>query len=171
MKVTSLLTIGVLAGCAAHGGPADHESPLQPASKAMMRDAEKAVVAASYDANRFSVEDCREVLVPIADKEDCEGDDFMRLMHCAIVDSVTGCIVGAQLKRNPNKADSNVADWTKADYAYSRLFNWECPPGVAPPSARDFRFDTVLKALPSCDATTGEPRSLFLRRRETAKPD
>ena len=126
-----------------------------------------AITAAGCGPSHFLVRDCQSIKVLEEDPSHCEGAPPLRRSvktHCAVIDTISGCKVGAIQVRNPNYANPSN-DWAEPEFVYQRLYDWECPAGIAPP--KGFRFVDFLNAPMACDESDDPlPTNPLLKPRE-----
>jgi hypothetical protein len=127
-----------------------------------------------YDADRFVIDRCKAIWV--YDEKSCDSGKPTRYsrMGCALTDRVTGCEVGLLRVPNPQKPYPLFSiDWSKPDFLYARVWDWECPAGSAPPSRQEFPFAQLMGAPVACDdeeAALPERSPLLKRRTLTFRP-
>lgn len=102
---------------------------------------------------RFEVNQCHTEI--FLDETDCDkGEPPRRLeqVHCVVMDRQSGCKVGAVRERNPDY----MRDIYQPQVNYVRVYDWECPAGVTPPSRHAFRFVGLYVPV-ACDPLTPIP--------------
>jgi hypothetical protein len=109
---------------------------------------------AARQSHRFEVRECRTAtFAEYGDDEDCEKGKPRRVKqeHCVVLDHQTGCIVGAFKERNPDYSPSSDFGTGKREYVYTRVYDWECPAGIAPPGKNEFWFTAFIGRPLDCD--------------------